>query len=514
MTSALWLGIALMSPGSAQDPTCPADGGWLDGHQHLRAMFLDLRGEVPAPDDYANLLTEGEVSREVVEQLIDSRPFVQRAVRFHQTLFWNELARIRLLPNNSLLSVRNGIYFLQSRAGTYRGVANRHCGDAEARYDESGELVVVSNADGSISEGWVTVRPYWNPTEDVQVCAFDAQEVAFSSGGTDCSTARAYVDPGCGCGPELQWCEVGSAEPIVLDAFARDLDQRVERMVERDQPWLSLLTGTRGFVNGPMVSFYRHRMQLAQGIHFREAAINVDGLPDLEWSDTSEWVEVDLGPAHAGVLTSPAYLIRFQTARARANQYFESFLCEPLSAPDGGLTALDDPNPTLDLTAREGCQYCHALLEPAAAHWGRWTQFGAGYLDPESFPPYSDTCAQCASNPEVDCPDACEDYYLVRPLAEEQAPYVGYLGAYEFLEERHFTNVEQGPRRLVNQHDVDGRLPRCTAKKTAEWLLGRPVSEDDAEWLEDVATDFANGGYRWRSLVRDIVLSDAYRSVE
>lgn len=514
MTSALWIGLFVASA-LAEDPTCPADGGWLDGHQHLRALFLDLRGEVPDPDDYANLLSEdGEVPRGVVEQLVASRPFAERAVRFHQSLFWNDLSEVRLLSNTSLMSIRNGIYFIQNRANLYRGAPNRHCGTAQARFDENGDLVVVTNADGSISEGWVEIAPYWDSNNPIPVCAFDAQEVAFSPGGTDCSTTRAFADAGCGCGPNLQWCGVGFEEPRLTDAFERDLDRRVERMVERDDSWLTLLTSSRGFVNGPMVSFYRHRTQLPQGIHFREAAVNADGLPDLTWEDEDQWVEVDLGPQHSGVLTSPAFLIRFQTARARANQYHQSFLCEPLSPPDGGLTALDDPDPTLDLTAREGCQYCHALLEPTAAYWGRWTQFGAGYLDPETFPPFSETCARCAADEEIDCPDSCEDYYMVRPLAEEQAPFVGYLGAYEFLEERHFTNVEQGPRRLVNQHDLDGRLPRCTAKKTAEWLLGRELTGDDEPWLQDLATKFANGGYRWRGLVRDIVLSDAYRSVE
>ena len=48
---------------------------------------------------------------------------------------------------------------------------------------------------------------------------------------------------------------------------------------------------------------------------------------------------VEAGPAHAGVLTSPAYLLRFQTHRARANRFHVSFLCQPFVAPDGGLPA-------------------------------------------------------------------------------------------------------------------------------------------------------------------------------
>ena len=509
-----WLGLSLIVGAAAADPTCPADGGWLDGHAHLRAMFLDLRGEVPAPEDYATLLDEeGEVPPGVVDQLLEGRAFLGRAVRFHQTLFFNDVSQVRLLPANSLFAVRNGVYFVPSRADSYRGQANRYCGNAPTRFDEDGQPIPLRNADGSVSEGYVTVRPYWAPDTEIQVCAYDAQEAEFSSSGTDCSTTRGFVDPGCGCGPSLQWCGVGFQETVLMDSFARDLDKRVERMVDGDQPWLALLTGTKGFVNGPMVDFYRHRTQLPQGIHFQEAAVDVRGLPDLAWTDDGTWVEVDLGPEHSGVLTSPAYLMRFQTGRARANQYHQSFLCEPFQAPESGLGALDDPDPTLDLSRRDGCKYCHALLEPAAAHWGRWTQFGAGYLDPEDFPVYDETCKQCAAG-VVDCPDVCDDYYIVRTLAAEQEPYVGYLTSLEFLDERYHVHLEQGPRRMVNQHDVDGRLPRCTAQKTAQWLLGRELTASDEAWVQELATEFVTHDYSWRRLVRDIVLSDAYRSVE
>ncbi len=511
MTMLLTL-LGLFGSAQADDPTCPAEGGWLEGHAHLRAIFLDLRGEVPAPEDY-DLLENGEVPPQVVEQLLGGRPFADRAVRFHQSLLWNDLSGIRLLPANSLFAVRNGVYWIPNRADTYRGAPGRYCGDAEARFDERGRPIPVVSNGGLLAEGYVTVRPYWDPDNEVRVCAYDAQEAEISPGGTDCSTTRGFVDAGCGCGPNLRWCGVGFEEDTLSASFARAIDKRVERMVERDQSWLALLTGTRGFVNGPMVDFYRHRTQLPQGLHFRQVAVDVDNLPDLRWEDDNTWAEVELGEHHAGVLTSPAYLLRFQTARARANQYHQSFLCEPLEAPEGGLPALDAPRPTLDLTAREGCDYCHALLEPAAAHWGRWTQFGAGYLAPEQFPVYDESCKRCAEG-QIDCSDACEDYYVVDPLAAEQDPFVGYLGAYEFLEERHFEHVEQGPRRLVNQHDLDGRLPRCAAKKTAEWLLGRDVRPDDEAWLSQLATDFASSGYSWRGLVKNIVLSDAYRSVE
>ena len=497
----------------ADDPTCPSDGGWLDGHAHLRALFLDLRGEVPTPEQYEELLVEGEVPASLVDQLLRSPRFTDRAVRFHRSLFWNDVSNVRLLPPQSLISPRGGsdVYYVPRRADVFRG-ANTFCGDGEARYDEDGQLITIPSPNGGRAEGWVLVEPYWAPGTELRVCAYDAQEQAVSPTGTDCSTRRAYVDAGCGCGPNLRWCAPPSEEAVLAESFGEAVDQRVGRMLDADASWLALLTGTRGIVNGPMADFYRHRSDLPRGLQFDDLAVAPEALPELGWSQRDTWVEVELGDQHAGVLTSPAYLLRFTTGRARANQFHQSFLCEPFQPPTGGLTALNDPNPTLDLTQRTGCNYCHALLEPAAAHWGRWTEFGAGYLSPEDYAIYDATCAECAAG-GVDCPDYCEEHYLVRTLSSEQDPYVGQLMAYQFLEERHFANVEQGPRRLVNQGDVDGRLPRCAAKKTAEWLLGRDLESADEPWLEELATSFATGGYRWRALVREIVLSDSYRSV-
>ncbi|HND34793.1 MAG TPA: hypothetical protein PLA94_32540, partial [Myxococcota bacterium] len=68
--------------------------------------------------------------------------------------------------------------------------------------------------------------------------------------------------------------------------------------------------------------------------------------------------------------------------------------------------------------------YCHALLEPAGAHWGRWSEYGAGYLDPQRFPASSAECAWCAATGES-CSEECSAYYVVDSLSSEEDPYLG-----------------------------------------------------------------------------------------
>ena len=108
----------------------------------------------------------------------------------------------------------------------------------------------------------------------------------------------------------------------------------------------------------------------------------------------------------------------------------------------------------------------------------------------------------------------CTQYYVTDALSSEEDPFIGWLHTYSFLEERHEINVETGPQLLVNQSVVDGRLPNCMAKNTAGWLLGREVGEDDAEWLDELATGLLASDFDYATLVYEIVTSERYRRVE
>jgi hypothetical protein len=55
-------------------------------------------------------------------------------------------------------------------------------------------------------------------------------------------------------------------------------------------------------------------------------------------------------------------------------------------------------------------------------------------------------------------------------------------------------------------------LPRCAAQRTVEWLLGRSPTDDEQAWIEDLAQTFVRSNLSYRTLVRAVVTSDAYRS--
>jgi NAD-dependent dihydropyrimidine dehydrogenase PreA subunit len=482
----------------------------------LRAWSLDLRGTLPTADELEAVVA-GEPVETFLDRWLETEDFADQVVRHHRSLLWPNVSDIRLLSNRQRLIQDGDVYWRYLVAPHYRG-GPISCGDFPAETDADGNLIVVEDANGWIQEGWVTVNPYWAPDTEVKVCAFEAQEDLISPLGTVCNTYDSRYDQYCGCGPNLRWCDTrplghvqeNGYQAPVHRSMARDAELRVKRMVEADLPYTEILTSRTAFVNGPLVHFYRHNLHTPAHVRFNEVPVDPELLPDLDFTDEDTWVEVELGPEQSGILTAPVYLMKYQTRRARANRFYNAFVCQPFQPPDGGVPGVENPDASLDLSTRDGCKYCHAILEPAGAHWARWSEYGAGYLDPARFPIRSDDCHWCASTGES-CSTECREFYVVDPLTSEQDPYIGALRSYEFLEERHHENATLGPTHLVNTVVADGRLPRCVATNTAQWLLGRNVDRRDGPWIDGLADGFRRDGLDYKALVRAIVTSENYR---
>jgi len=494
-----------------EPPTCPPVEETLDGHRLLRAISLDLRGTVPSPEEYGQLAND-EVPEALVDAWLDSDAFAERAVRTHRALLWNNVDSQRLVSTNNMFTHTDYIYWIRNRADDYREDGNLYCGDFEASFDGEGRPVGIDQGDGTVQEGWVEVNPYWAPEETWKVCAFDAQEATISPLGTDCRTNAAGIDADCGCGPSLDWCSVYDQEDVITASMSAEIEHRVRDVILSDKPYLEVLEGRTGFVNGPLVHYYTHLTQVPSTVRLDNNPLHPDELPALAWDDEDVWVPISLPEGHAGVLTAPGFLLRFQTNRARANRFYNAFLCQPFQPPDSGIPIDPDEPPTSNLMKTQGCDYCHAILEPAAAHWGRWTEQGAGFLPPDDFPPFDQACYDCSVF-NTDCSDVCGRYYTVDPLDTELDPFVGYLRAYQFLETWQHANIEAGPQRLVASSVADGRLQQCAAENAATWLLGRELDVDDDALVQEWADGFVASDWSYKQLVKSIVLSDSYRRI-
>ncbi|MFO0729030.1 MAG: hypothetical protein U1E65_34945 [Myxococcota bacterium] len=513
----LWsLALSLSSPAWAQLPgealVCRDPGPDLDRYAYLRALTLDLAGRLPTPEEMAALDGQSEVPEATIDALLASDAFVDRAVRFHRSILWNNVQNVDLMNfQSSLGATSEGIYWRRTPGFVYRG-DGVPCANTPATFDAEGNIEFTTDALGVRREGWVNVAPYWDPAHPVKICAFDAQAAAVSKRGTRCDTLDGYQDAGCGCGPSLNRCRLsGPHNAKVTGAIREDIDRRVAALIRSDRPYIELFTSRRAFVNGPLVHYLRYQAPLPAGATLMPLAMDLDQLPDLAWTDEA-FSEIELGPEHAGVLTSLSYLLRFQTNRARAAHFFDAFLCSPLSPPPGGIPIDPTERPTPNLQKRDGCKYCHALLEPTGAHWARWTERGAGFLAPDHFPASREDCRRCAQNGLV-CSPECRLYYLTTSLSAEDRPYFGWLNAYAFLRPEHQKNAELGPKLLIEGTVIDDRFPRCAARRATQNLLGRQLSTEELVALDDAAHRFVESGMSYKALIKAIVTSPVYRRV-
>lgn len=520
--------LTLLAPSTAEcdDPElCREQETRLDDDAYLRALSLDVRGVVPSPGEY-----EGEAEAQLAAWL-ESDAFAERVVRRHRELLWPNIDNVTRIYHfrRAMRSLRIGgePIWLESSASTrllLRGHRQATCLNEPATF-EGGEVVTrtITMSDGEEAqvEGYVTVRPYWDLSTEIKVCALDAREARTSRGGTDCSTTAGATDPGCGCGPNLRWCHTSAVTREVLASFAEELEKRIADHLRADEPYHALFTSRRASVNGPLAHYWRHHRLTYSSVQLVPAALDVESLPPtplettdeaaLAWDEDEEWADIELPEEHAGLLTHPVFLLRFQTNRARASRFYDAFLCEPFQPPPGGIPVQDElASLQPDVQERPGCAYCHAILEPAAAHWGRWTQQGAGFLSPEHYPEFRQECADCGRGLER-CSDICRLNYVTRALSPEEEPNLGRLRAFEFLRPEHEIFVEQGPAALVREGLADGRFTRCTVRRTAEWLIGRELADEDEPWVRELTARFLESDFRYRELVRAVVTSETYR---
>lgn len=495
---------------TSQDAICPSSDPALDRYRYLRTLSLDLRGDVPSVEEYGLLDQAADVPASTLDAWLADEAFVDRVLRFHESLLWPNVSNVRLLSSVMRLSTASGnLLYRIDVAQRLRG-QRVACLDKPATFTSSGNIVTETLADGSTREGYVLVAPYWDPSTQVKVCAFDAQTHVQGTTGLTCGTEAAKYDSACGCGDALRFCGRTTEEKAMLDALSEDVRRRVGDVIREDRSYLELFTGKSMYVNGPVVHYFKHQSQAYGDVRMQPLPIRLEVLPDLAFTDKETWVEIPLHEHHAGVLTSPAYLLRFMTNRSRANHFFSTFLCQPFIPPEGGIP-LTAP-PILDLQEREGCDGCHVLLEPSASFWGRWSESGAAWLAPDRFPPVRNDCMTCAT--QGGCSDECNRYYVSKALTSEELPWMGSLRWYEFRHEEHEIHVEEGPSMLANLAVVDERLPHCTAQTAFQWLMGRPPADSEAALITSLSREFQQSNFNYRQLVRSIVTSTGYRRVQ
>ncbi|WNG33652.1 DUF1585 domain-containing protein [Archangium violaceum] len=371
-------------------------------------------------------------------------------------------------------------------------------------------------------EGYVTrPAPFWNAGgPEVRVCAIEAQTRAANPWTLEpCTTSRFNNDRSCGCGEGMARCESsdnnGSTHRARVKAINTEPELIAESVIRRDEPYYNFLTTRRSFANGPLAALYRDPQQ-GVGVFNVARPKDPSVLPDIPYAEADTWKEYVRGPEHSGVLTTPSFLYRFPTLRARVNHFYGAFLCKSFVPPDNARqpAAEDACNRENNLAKRCGCSYCHATIEPTGAHWGRFAERSAQFLDPEHFPRYDPKCRDCALSGNTGCNNECGQY-VMQAYDGDGAQSLGMLKTYLYRNADEEANIDGGPELLVERMLQTGDLERCTVRRVWQEFLGRPMSvEEQRMYLEPFAQEFARDGHRFKALIERVLMSDAYRRID
>ena len=131
----------------------------------------------------------------------------------------------------------------------------------------------------------------------------------------------------------------------------------------------------------------------------------------------------------------------------------------------------------MDLQLRAGCRYCHAILEPGGAHWGRYGERNALFLDPSFFPKLSTKCRDCALAGNTTCDNECGNY-VMQAFDGDGANSLGLLRTYLYRTQDEESNIVGGPRLMVQRFMQTGELEKCAVRNIWNHLLGRPMTTD------------------------------------
>jgi hypothetical protein len=361
--------------------------------------------------------------------------------------------------------------------------------------------------------------PFWSATgADVRVCAIEAQTRATNPWTMEsCTTARFNGDRSCGCGEGMRRCEAtdGSTHNARVAAINTEPELIADAVVRRDEPYFNLLTTRRSFVNGPLSSLFRDTQQ-GVGVFGITPPAPPEAVPAVPYTDTTTWSEYVRDSEQSGVLTTASYLHRFPTQRARVNHFYSAFLCKTFAPPENARNpaAEDACNRENNLAKRCGCNYCHATIEPTGAHWGRFAERSALFLDPSAFPRFDPKCRDCALSGNTSCGGECNQY-VMQAYDGDGANSLGLLKTYLYRTADEEQNIDGGPQLLVQRMLQTGDLERCTVRRVWQEFVGRPMSaEEQRLYLQPLAEDFAKDGHRFKALIERVLTSEVYRRID
>jgi hypothetical protein len=421
----------------------------------LRRLSLDLRGTTLTEDE-ARRVQRGELTLDkALDEFMASSDFNSTFMLYHK----------------DIIRPRTGI-FNTSVSLTHVGTASVDGDTVYSSDARRGELSSSACDAGHRKR----VSPWWSRKQTVLACAGTADENRFvENNGTriDCATAVGQRSGTCGCGPHMVYCYPDGVRDGAIRSQKDELARLAMELVQNDLPYTDLLTSDWTMLDGRLEVFYAKLW---------------GKLGELNDADAERaWHRVMRDPQHAGALSSPAMLNFFYNGRRWAERVMEAFMCHEVTPDFDFMDDLKDSNidvtvpyrdspelmPSLTVTQGRACAACHLQLDAVARAKDRWDPFGAYY---ERMP---------------------TERALTIP---QQTMFEGKL-----VEGLDGFGAALAQSRTF--HD-------CVVNQAWEHMTGHRFRPSEAALRSQLTNDFVSGGFRFKALLREIVKTPYYQSLE
>ncbi len=297
----------------------------------------------------ARALAKGDVTvAQLVDQWLDSDNHRERIQRY----FHDQFGFARDIPLYEEISVLlpddDGVYQLEALEPCDPAMAVQ----AEAWWLDEGKTILMC------------------PEANNELMCFQYGEFEFGS---------------CGCGPKQIACAPASVLPRLSADITSEFSHRAVHAYADDWSWFELLGGDTFYGNRPMFHFYLYNQTIAAlaELPTEEDWQRMAALPMSGWAE-GEYPE---GPERAGVVTSHAFLFRFNNFRSRVRALTEKLLCKDV---DGTLNTSnlsefineDHDELTLSHSDELQCAECHYGMDNIGSALFGWDD-GGFFSEPE-----------------------------------------------------------------------------------------------------------------------------------
>lgn len=410
-----------------------------------RAKYL-LTGIFPTDEEFSRDTTSSSY-RAAVRSYFDHPNFYHQILRYHEKLFGtglptdyleelmrddidnklNKLARIRCDKVNFTNSQQELACHWAS------SVEDRNSGQASCA---NSELIGTS--------------VFWYPEVIAWVCPTVLQNC-----GTDLSRCFIeYADFNQARNAELGTTEIFDSRFAVVKSLSKQAAGIATAIAIENYPYHNILKPGVTAVDGAIAHFYR------QHNHFDMNKLNLSSsfmelVNSVALTDTRfRLVNSGNSYEHAGVLSTFAWLRRYEKHRSRANQLYERLLCQKFTSELPKVFPQDPGN----LRETPGCSGCHATLDPLADFFSAWGEGGELYSGQQSS--------------------------IATTFNGQSGTYLADLA-----------NI------IIN----DDAFATCTVENLWKWLIGRPFYRDEAELRRGLTSYFVSTNYSLREAIYALV---------